>query len=163
MGINPQHDTETGVIPAPFGTLVLVASSVSLLSIDITADANRLILPTSSLLRQAAKQFEAFFQNPQTPFSLPLAPVGTSFQKQVWRLMAAIPPGSVKTYGQLAAELASSPRAVAGACRANPFPIVIPCHRVVAADGLGGYCGAITGPMLAVKGWLLQHEGYEFA
>ena len=74
--------------------------------------------------------------------------------------MRRIPIGQVVTYGELAKALDSSARAVAGACRANPIPILIPCHRVVAATGLGGYMGETGGEALAIKQWLLQHEGY---
>jgi methylated-DNA-[protein]-cysteine S-methyltransferase len=73
--------------------------------------------------------------------------------------MLAIPPGEVRTYGALARKLRSSARAVGNACRANPVPMVVPCHRVVGATGLGGYMGAFTGDPLAIKEWLLRHEG----
>jgi methylated-DNA-[protein]-cysteine S-methyltransferase len=89
-----------------------------------------------------------------------LKPTGTPFQQQVWQLLQRIPHGEVRTYGELAGTLGSSARAVAGACRANPIPILIPCHRVIAANGPGGYLGKRTGPALAIKQWLLQHEGH---
>jgi len=89
-----------------------------------------------------------------------LKPAGTLFQQRVWHRLQQIPAGQVMSYGELARELDSSPRAVAGACRANPIPILIPCHRVVAAAGPGGYMGSTTGEALAIKRWLLQHEGY---
>lgn len=90
----------------------------------------------------------------------PFRPEGTAFQRRVWQQMRRIPTGQVVTYGELAKVLHSSARAVAGACRANPIPILIPCHRVVAATGLGGYMGETGGEALAIKQWLLQHEGY---
>lgn len=62
-------------------------------------------------------------------------------------------------YGELAEKLASGPRAIAAACRTNPIPILIPCHRVVAKAGLGGYMGETEGEALSIKQWLLQHEG----
>lgn len=91
---------------------------------------------------------------------LSLQPEGTPFQQRVWRQLRQIPYGQVMRYGELAKALRSSARAVAGACRANPIPILIPCHRVIAASGLGGYMGATGGDELAIKQWLLQHEGY---
>ena len=90
---------------------------------------------------------------------LPAAPAGTPFQRRVWNRLSAIAVGQVLSYGALARELGTSPRAVGGACRANPIPIVIPCHRVVAAHGLGGYSGERGGDWLAKKRWLLAHEG----
>lgn len=89
-----------------------------------------------------------------------LHPQGTPFQQAVWRELVRIPHGTVATYGQLAVRLESSARAVAGACRANPLPLLVPCHRVVAANGLGGYLGQSAGKALGIKQWLLQHEGY---
>jgi methylated-DNA-[protein]-cysteine S-methyltransferase len=91
----------------------------------------------------------------------PLQPArGTPFQRRVWGLLQQIPVGEVRRYGEIASALGSSARAVAGACRANPLPILIPCHRVVAATGLGGYMGEIDGGALEIKRWLLHHEGY---
>ena len=78
---------------------------------------------------------------------------------RVWQALQKIPYGEVKTYGQLAKELKSSARAVGNACRANPIPIVIPCHRIVAVSGIGGYAGKTDGPVLERKRWLLAHEG----
>ncbi|HEY9148619.1 MAG TPA: methylated-DNA--[protein]-cysteine S-methyltransferase, partial [Gammaproteobacteria bacterium] len=92
--------------------------------------------------------------------AVPLQPPGTPFQQAVWQQLQRIPFGSVCTYGELARRLNSAPRAVAGACRANPLPLLIPCHRVVASNGVGGYLGQTSGHGLALKQWLLQHEGY---
>jgi methylated-DNA-[protein]-cysteine S-methyltransferase len=106
-----------------------------------------------------AQQLEAYFQDPGHVFDLPIRPAGTAFQQQGWQALRRIPPGSVLTYGELAAVLGSGARAVGGACRANPCPIVVPCHRVVAKGGLGGFAGASAGGSLAIKAWLLRHEG----
>lgn len=89
---------------------------------------------------------------------VPLAPVGTRFQQGVWAGIAAIPSGETRTYGQLATLLQSSARAVGQACRANPYPLVVPCHRVVGAQGVGGFAGAEEGPEVALKRMLLAHE-----
>ena len=149
------------VIAAPFGSLVLKAEKDVLFDIELKTDTGGLIEPATPLLREAVRQFNAYFDDPKWRFSLKLPTIGTAYQRSIWRAMAAIPPGSVKTYGTIAAELQSSPRAVAGACRANHFPIIIPCHRVVASHGLGGYCGAVEGPFIDIKRWLLRHEGHE--
>jgi len=105
------------------------------------------------------EQIDAYFRDGSRGFVLALELRGTPFQRRVWEALRAIPPGRTVTYGELARSLGTSPRAVGGACRANPCPIVVPCHRVVAADGLGGFAGDTTGRKLAVKRWLLRHEG----
>ncbi len=151
-------------IAAPFGALVLEADGELLLDIELIPRVPKgegLIRPTSFLLKEAVRQFGNYFDDPRWQFSLPLQIQGTTFQQRIWRAMAAIPVGSAKTYGQLAREMGSGPRAVAGACRTNKFPIIIPCHRVVGSHGLGGYCGDSEGAYLDIKRWLLRHEGYE--
>lgn len=95
------------------------------------------------VLVEARRQLEDYFAGDRRDFDLPLDPAGgTAFQNKVWAAMRAIPAGQVRTYGDLATELGSSARAVGTACGRNPLPILIPCHRVVAASGrLGGYSG----------------------
>jgi methylated-DNA-[protein]-cysteine S-methyltransferase len=100
----------------------------------------------------------AYFADPQHRMVCPIAPRGSTFQHRVWEQIAAIPAGRTRTYGALAAELGSSARAVGGACRANPVPLRVPCHRVVAANGLGGFAADRSGRLVAIKHWLLRHE-----
>jgi methylated-DNA-[protein]-cysteine S-methyltransferase len=108
------------------------------------------------LLRRARDQLQAYFDGKRLTFDLPLAPHGSAFQKRVWAALCAIPPGETRSYADIARAIGSAPRAVGGANGANPIPIVIPCHRVVAADGsLGGYSGG-EGP--ATKRFLLDLE-----
>jgi methylated-DNA-[protein]-cysteine S-methyltransferase len=83
---------------------------------------------------------------------------GTEFQKNVWHILSTIKPGQTRTYGDIARQLKSSPRAVGNACRRNPVPIFIPCHRVVSASGRGGFMGQTKGEPLKIKEWLLAHE-----
>jgi methylated-DNA-[protein]-cysteine S-methyltransferase len=87
-----------------------------------------------------------------------LALTGTSFQQKVWQAIQKIAPGKTKTYGQLAKQLASAPRAIGQACKSNPIVIIVPCHRVVAANDIGGYAGARDGARVETKKWLLNHE-----
>lgn len=103
-------------------------------------------------------QLNAYFSNPQHTFSIPTAPAGTPFQQRVWQALTEIPAGTTRTYGALARQLHSSPRAVGQACRRNPIPIIVPCHRVVGASKLGGYAGDTEGSLFAIKQWLLQFE-----
>ncbi|WP_270935535.1 methylated-DNA--[protein]-cysteine S-methyltransferase [Falsiroseomonas oryzae] len=108
------------------------------------------------LLGRAVAQLQDYFDNPSAGFDLPLAPHGTAFQLRVWQVLRTIPAGDRRSYGELARALGSSARAVGQANGANPIPIIIPCHRVLAAGGaLGGYSG---GDGAATKSWLLRHE-----
>ncbi|MFM7779932.1 MAG: methylated-DNA--[protein]-cysteine S-methyltransferase [Alphaproteobacteria bacterium] len=108
------------------------------------------------LLRRARDQLQDYFDGKRLTFDLPLAPHGSDFQKRVWAALCAIPPGETRSYADIARAIGSAPRAVGGANGANPIPIIIPCHRVVAADGsLGGYSGG-DGP--ATKRFLLDLE-----
>jgi methylated-DNA-[protein]-cysteine S-methyltransferase len=117
------------------------------------------IKPATPLAKEAVRQLRAWLKDPAFEFGLPLAPAGTDFQRRVWRQIAAIPRGETRSYGDLARALRSAPRPVGGACGANPYPVVVPCHRVVAANGsLGGFNRQRGGFLLEVKRWLLDHE-----
>ena len=108
------------------------------------------------LLRQARDQLQEYFDAKRMSFDLPLAPVGSDFQKRVWAALCAIPLGETRSYADIGRAVGSAPRAVGGANGANPIPLFIPCHRVIAADGsLGGYSGG-DGP--ATKRYLLDLE-----
>jgi methylated-DNA-[protein]-cysteine S-methyltransferase len=96
---------------------------------------------SSPLLKEAVQQLNAYFDGKLTKFDLPLRPEGTSFHKEIWREMVRIPYCKVRTYGEIAEGLGASARAVGTGCGRNPIPIIIPCHRVVAANHLGGYSG----------------------
>lgn len=111
------------------------------------------------LAKRVIQQVERYLENPTAPFNLPLQKVGTSFQHHVWREIIQIPVGGICTYGGLAKKLQSAPRAVGQACGANYFPLIIPCHRVVSANGLGGFAYHDVGFHLSIKRWLLKHEG----
>ena len=110
----------------------------------------------SLLLAEAARQLAQYFAGERQDFDLPLAPAGNPFHQDVWRLMREIPFGRTATYGDLARQLGSAAQPVGSACGANPIAILIPCHRVVAANGLGGFSG---GAGVESKRFLLHHEG----
>jgi methylated-DNA-[protein]-cysteine S-methyltransferase len=113
----------------------------------------------SPLAAEAARQLRAYLSDPAAVFGLPLRPSGTTFQRRVWAEIETIPSGQVRTYGEVAKRLHNAPRAVGQACGANPFPLVVPCHRVVASGGgLGGFAGQTGGFLIDVKRWLLLHE-----
>ena len=118
------------------------------------------IAPQTPLQIEAVRQLTAYLANPASPFDLPLQSAGTIFQNRVWQEISAIPLGETRCYGQLAKNLQNAPRAVGQACGANPYPVVVPCHRVIAAGGgLGGFNRQHGGFLLDVKRWLLRHEG----
>ena len=110
------------------------------------------------LKEKAIKQTLAYLEGHQHEFDLPLMTRGSDFQHRVWVQLADIPAGQTRTYGEIASRLGSSPRAVGNACRKNPVAVIVPCHRVVSANGIGGYAGHTAGQHLSVKAWLLQHE-----
>jgi methylated-DNA-[protein]-cysteine S-methyltransferase len=107
------------------------------------------------LLAEAERQLDAYFAGRLTRFDLPLRAAGSAFDKRVWAAMSEIPYGQTRSYGELAMSVDSGPRAIGGACGRNPIPIVVPCHRVLASGGLGGYSG---GEGLPTKRALLALE-----
>lgn len=116
------------------------------------------VLPRNALAERALEQLERYREDPDATFDLPLAIEGTALQRGVWQAMCAIPRGKTRTYGELARELEAEARAVGQACGDNRLPMVIPCHRVVAANGIGGFSHATEGYLIEVKRWLLAHE-----
>lgn len=141
-------------VASPVGELTLSEVDGALVALAWGPSARQVETP---LLREAKRQLERYFAGDMTPFDLPLKPEGSPFQKRVWAALGRIPAGETRSYGALAAEIGSVPRAVGGACGANPIPIIVPCHRVLGAGGrLGGYSGAGGG---ATKRALLQLEG----
>ncbi|HKK13791.1 MAG TPA: methylated-DNA--[protein]-cysteine S-methyltransferase [Gammaproteobacteria bacterium] len=158
MTVCDSTDAYAAVVGSPVGRLGIVVRGQDLAAIDLLAGAGPLQPPRQAAARAVASQLRAYFDNPGAAFTLSLAPRGSAYQQRVWQALCAIPPGRPVTYGALARRLQTSPRAVGQACRRNPIPIVIPCHRVVAATGAGGYAGRTGGPELAVKRWLLAHE-----
>lgn len=146
----------------PFATLGITTSASHVTGIRFLAPSVPAKAPArDSLAFLACVQLQAYLDDPRFPFTLPLALSGTHHRLQVWEAMQRIAPGKTRTYGELARELGSSPRAVGGACGANPIPVVVPCHRVVGADrSIGGFMGARgEGFELGIKRWLLAHEG----
>ena len=114
--------------------------------------------PQNALAERAARQLERYREDPDARFDLPLLIEGTDFQRRLWDALCKIPRGRTLTYGELARKLGGEARAVGQACGDNKLPIVIPCHRVVAADGIGGFAHSTGGYLLEAKRWLLMHE-----
>lgn len=105
------------------------------------------------------EQLESYFLTAKKFENIPFRAIGTEFQRNVWSELQKIPLGETRSYGQIAKILNSSPRAVGNACRNNPILIIIPCHRVVSATGIGGFSGEKEGEKISIKRWLLTHEG----
>ncbi len=139
---------------SPIGPLTIFEEADAILALDF----GRAPEPSDTpLLAAAREQLDAYFDGKLTVFDLPLAPEGTAFQQSVWQAMLAIPYGSVRTYGDIAAEVGSAARAVGGASARNPIPILIPCHRVVGSNrALTGYSGCEG---ITTKRALLRLEG----
>lgn len=114
--------------------------------------------PANALAERAARQLERYLADPDARFDLPLRVEGSEFQRRVWDVMCAIPRGKTLTYGEVARKLGGEARAVGQACGDNRLPIVIPCHRVVAAGGIGGFGHSTDGYLIEAKRWLLLHE-----
>lgn len=160
-------DTEAShycVIQAPFGRLGIwtevVDGSLMLAKIDYLPIQSKLIAPRNLLAKEVQRQCLAYFKDPHFEFDIPLKPIGTAHQEKVWRNAQQIPLGQTATYGEIANKMKSGPRAVGNACGANPFPLITPCHRVVSAQGLGGYMKEDSpGFYRAIKIWLLRYEG----
>ncbi len=147
------------VIASPFARIGLRMAGEAVSALDYMPADTPEQPPIDAATTRVIEQLQAYFRDPHAPFTIPLTLEGTRFQQRVWEALQAIPPGTALTYGELAQQLGTAARAVGGACRANPIPILIPCHRVVARQGLGGYTGTVTGDPLGIKRWLLQHEG----
>lgn len=144
---------------APFGVLGIHCTDDALTGITFLAPNSMEQLPRTAFEKEVCAQLEAYFANADFQFNLPLKLSGTPHQLKVWRALRDIPCGRVQTYGELAAALHSSPRAIGQACGNNPIPVVIPCHRVVSKAGVGGFMHRADDGALDIKRWLLEHEG----
>ncbi|HEY5862381.1 MAG TPA: methylated-DNA--[protein]-cysteine S-methyltransferase [Casimicrobiaceae bacterium] len=129
------------------------------------------LAPAGRVAERAAREIGRYLDDPEFVFTVPLVPSGTPFQRRVWDAIRAIPLSESRTYGEIARAVRSAPRAIGQACGANRIALIIPCHRVVGSRGaLGGFMGAAEGERpgadaadpLAIKRWLLRHEGYRF-
>lgn len=145
------------VLPAPFGAVGIRADAGGLHElVFLPEQAER--PPRNPAAAQVAGEVADYLAGRRAGWSGAPLPAGTPFRQRVWAAIAAIPPGATRTYGELARELGSAPRAVGQACGDNPLPLIIPCHRVVAAHGAGGFAHSGGGFHLRVKTWLLAHE-----
>lgn len=151
----PHYDA---IVDAPPCRLGAIFTGDALTRLDFLSADTPVSGRVDSRARHLGDELDAYWRNPAHEFDLLYVPAGTPFQLHVWRALLAIPAGQPTTYGTLAKKLGTAARAVGQACGANSLPILIPCHRVVAANGLGGFMHASSGAPLDVKTWLLAHE-----
>ncbi len=151
------------VIDAPLGRLAVRTTDSALIRIDHVDNRASLIKPKTPLAREVVRQLQSYFSDPAFAFDLPLQFAGSAHQQKVLKTLCGIRSGDTMTYGGVAARIMSGARAVGNGCRRNPISIVIPCHRVVAANGIGGYGGHVNGGVLNKKHWLLRHEGLKIS
>lgn len=149
------------VLPSPLGMLGLDLSEKGVRRLSYLDSRLDPQLPESGLAFSAYQQLNEYFELTRTDFDLPIDIIGTEFQNKVWEQVSRIPFGESRTYGEIAKTILSGPRAVGNACRSNPVPIIVPCHRVVKKNQLGGYCGSLEGRQIQHKDWLLKHESQD--
>jgi methylated-DNA-[protein]-cysteine S-methyltransferase len=145
------------LIRAPFGAIGLrtrdgLVSEIALIPSELADQAS-----ASAQKNEAVEQIQSYLNNPKTKPNFKCLALGTPYQQRVWQAISQIPCGETRTYAELAQQIGSGPRAVANACGANPLPLLVPCHRVVAKNGLGGFMQGVEGG-LELKKWLLAHE-----
>ncbi|MCX7098734.1 MAG: methylated-DNA--[protein]-cysteine S-methyltransferase [Methylococcales bacterium] len=140
-------------IPTPGGLLVLY-SQQGVITSGEWGSAEDFGLPDQDIQRQLMQ----YCLNGDKPIKIHLKKQGSAYRHKVWAELCKIPFGATMTYSALAKVISSSARAVGNACRDNPYPLIIPCHRVVSVSGFGGYCGQTEGELMAIKHKLLAFE-----
>lgn len=150
------------VIDSPIGKLGLQVSDGALVNLVFLPPRASVRFAKEPVAKEVAGQLGAYFKDPKFRFDFPIYLSVTPFQQRVLDALQDIPIGETQSYGELANRLKTGARAIGGACRRNPLPIVIPCHRVVAKTHMGGFSGATEGRKMAIKRWLLEHERCSF-
>lgn len=146
----------TSIYNTPFGKFEVVHDEHFVFKAFFTQNSGK---PASNHLAQVIEQeLNAYYSDPHYRFQLQLKPQGTIYQQKVWNALLVIPVGRTLTYGELAAQLQSAPRAIGQACKKNPIALFVPCHRVVGKTSLGGFMG--NPEALPYKESLLTHENY---
>ena len=145
------------VTSSPIGNLAVEYEGGYVVAVRATKA--RALAGKEPFARDVQKQLKAWFGGRLQQFDLPfLFPGATDYQVRVWDQITKIPFGATQTYGEIARKIKSGPRAVGNACRRNNLLLIVPCHRVVAANGLGGFMGDGDGSLVRRKQWLLDHE-----
>lgn len=145
--------------PTPFAVLGIRTIGERVTDIEYLPKHAATLDPLNKVAARACREIQRYLDDPQYGPKIPFEYSGTAFQCKVWQSISGIPAGTTLTYNDIARLLKTAPRPVGGACGANRIPIVIPCHRVVAASGIGGFMRTTRGDPLVIKRWLLKHEG----
>ena len=147
-------------IELPFAVVGVRTRNEHLTGLEYLPRGVAALMPCDAISKEVTRQLKAFVRDVHFRFDLPYEIQGTDFQQRVWEQIGLIPRGSTKSYGAVAKSIATSARAVGTCCGANRLPLLIPCHRVVAANGIGGFMHTRNeGDALNIKRWLLRHEG----
>ena len=149
-------------LATPFAVLGIRTAGPLLTDIEYLPRGVATLAPLNALAERVCRQLDRYIDDPQFRFDLPFEYRGTDFQCRVWREIVKIKSGKTHTYKDLAQRLQSAPRPVGGACGRNRLPLIIPCHRVLASHGIGGFMHARAGDPITIKKWLLRHEGARF-
>ena len=148
-------------LATPFAVLGIRTDERFVTGIQFLPSSTPILLPRkNSIAHLACVQLNAYLDDAKYKFDLPIRFTGTAHQIRVWEALKSIPCGKTITYGELSTQVHSAPRAIGQACGRNPIPVVVPCHRVISANGnLGGFMGGRNQDPLNIKRWLLKHEG----
>ncbi|MGQ0579843.1 MAG: methylated-DNA--[protein]-cysteine S-methyltransferase [Betaproteobacteria bacterium] len=156
--MNPMLEFHQARMPAPFAVLGIRTIGERLTDIEYLPLGAATLKPLTPFTKEVCRQLAAYLTDPEFEFDLPCEFEGTDYQRKVWQTVRTIPPGSVLSYLQVARRIGSAPRPVGSACGANRIPILIPCHRVIASNGIGGFMHTRRGSPIEIKRWLLHHE-----
>lgn len=149
-------------IKTPISYITISTTKTQICSIVFTNQQPSKNQIKNKFTQSVKKELKQYFLDPKHKFNIKLKLQGTKFQKKVWQILAHIPSGKTKTYGEIAKILKTSSQAVGQACKANKIIILIPCHRVVSKKKIGGYCGKTILDLVLYKEWLLKHEKAKF-
>ena len=150
--------SDSAIVATPAGKLMLKSSNERLFSSIWVPEVVAEKQGSTHFLQNIANQVSQYWLNPGIEFRFKKQQQGSAFSNKVWQEISKIPVGQTRTYGELAKALATGPRAIGNACRNNPLPLFVPCHRVVSASGMGGYDGQTNGKKMHIKQSLLTHE-----
>jgi methylated-DNA-[protein]-cysteine S-methyltransferase len=151
-------EVEDFVINTPVGLLAIKVTNDEVIRIDLNSNES-ITSARSYFAKEVQRQINCYFEDASFKFNLKLNAKGTGYQRKVWLGLQNIPLAQTMTYGELASKIVSGARAVGNACRNNPIPLIVPCHRVVSTSGLGGFAGKLDGQLIDIKKFLLVHEG----
>jgi len=165
-GREQEMQTESFYLSTPIGQIQVFCHQNKITELDLGIDDEKSFPPhlktteksMSSFASRVKRQLLEYFSNALVGFDADIQVKGTPFQRSVWDVISSVKVGETLTYSDVARQLDSSPRAVGNACRANPVPIIVPCHRIVSKSGIGGFAGEREGNNINIKYWLLEHE-----